>query len=289
MSLLELFVEVDDFHKRFEVEVAKQQLPGKKHGPAASLSAREIMTIMIHFHQVGYRNFKHYYLNHVCSQLRAEFPRLVSYNRFVELRAGVLLPLIAYLQSRYGACTGISFVDSTAIAVCHNRRIARHKVFKNLAARGKTSIDWFFGFKLHLIVSDQGELLSVYLTPGNVDDRSPLPEMTKTLFGKLLGERGYVSQALFEQLFERGLELITSLRKGMKNCLMKFEDKLLLRKRYIIETINDQLKNISQIEHTRHRKPANFAVNLIAGLIAYTLQPKKPSLTLAGLVLPEVL
>lgn len=287
MSLLELFVKVDDFCQAFEVEIGKQQLPGKgKRGPASSLSASEIMTLLIDFHQEGYRTFKDYYLNNVCQHLRKEFPGLVSYNRFVELMPGVLLPLIAYLKSNYGECTGISFVDSTAIAVCHNRRIRRHKVFKEFAARGKTSIDWFYGFKLHLIVNDQGELLAVFLTPGNVDDRDPLLHMTQDLFGRLFGDRGYVSQALFEQLFEQGLELITAIRKNMKNALMKLEDKLLLRKRYIIETINDQLKNISQIEHTRHRKPANFAVNLIAGLIAYTLQPKKPSLNLGALALP---
>ena len=150
-------------------------------------------------------------------------------------------------------------------------------------------MDWFFGFKLHLIVSDQGELLAAFLTPGNTDDREPLPQITQDLFGKLFGDRGYISQKLFEQLFAQGLELITSIRKTMKNSLMKLQDKLLLRKRYIIETINDQLKNISQIEHTRHRKPANFAVNLIAGLIAYTFQPKKPSLKFDALALPVAL
>ena len=139
---------------------------------------------------------------------------------------------------------------------------------------------WFYGFKLHLIVNDLGELMAVHLTPGNVDDRRPLRGMTEDLFGKLFGDKGYLSQALFETLFERGLELITSLRKNMKGHLMLLSDKLLLRKRFIIETITDQLKNISQIEHTRHRSPANFAVNLLAGLIAYTHQPKKPSLRL---------
>jgi len=139
---------------------------------------------------------------------------------------------------------------------------------------------WFYGFKLHLIVNEQGELLAVQLTPGNVDDRKPLAEMSKNLFGKLFGDKGYLSQALFEALYERGLELITSLRKGMKPQLMRLTDRLLLRKRFIIETITDQLKNVSQIEHTRHRSPTNFAVNLIAGLIAYTHQPKKPAIRL---------
>ena len=278
MSLLELFCEVDDFCQEFEKWLSEKQLMSRKPGPKQRLSPSEIMTIVINFHQEGYRDFKHYYLNHVCGHLQTEFPGLVSYNRFVELMHTVLLPLCAYLKTRFGECTGIAFVDSTPLAVCHNRRIDRHKVFADLAARGKTTMGWFYGFKLHLIVNDKGELLAVHLTAGNVDDRKPLDVMSQDLFGKLFGDKGYISQTLFERLFQRGLELITNVRKNMKGSLMKFEDKLLLRKRFIIETINDQLKNISQIEHTRHRKPANFAVNLIAGLIAYTHQSKKPSI-----------
>ena len=292
MSLLGLFVEVDDFYQKFEGWAARQQLPGKaKRGPKPSLSVSEVMTLVINFHQQGYRDFKHYYQKHVCKHLTAEFPGLVSYGRFVELMKGVLLPLCAYLQRRFGGCTGIAFVDSTPLAVCHNRRINRNKVFKDLAARGKTSMGWFYGFKLHLIVNEQGELLVVRLTPGNVDDRKPLEEMSQDLFGKLFGDKGYLSKAMSAKLSERGLKLITSLRKNMEARLMPLADQLLLRKRFIIETINDQLKNISQIEHTRHRSPTNFAVNLIAGLIAYTLQPKKPSIRLpeALLQLPALI
>ncbi len=214
------------------------------------------------------------------THLRSAFPDLVSYNRFVELTPTVIIPLLAYLQQCRGTGSGIGFVDATTIKVCHNKRIARHKVFAGLAARGKTSMGWFYGFKLHLIVNDQGEVLAFYLTPNNVDDRKPVPEMTKTLFGKLFGDKGYISQQLFEQLFAQGLELITPIRKNMKNRLMVLTDKLLLRKRAIIETINDQLKNISQIEHTRHRSVANFLLNLFCGLIAYCHQGKKPSLNL---------
>jgi transposase len=281
MSLLELFVDIDDFCQRFEQWAAQQQLPGKvKRGPAPWLSASEMMTIVVHFHQAGYRDFKHYYQKHVCEHLTSEFPKLVSYHRFLELLPSVMLVLCAYLHHRFGSCTGIAFVDSTPIAVCHNRRISRHRVFKDLAARGKSTMGWFFGFKLHLIVNELGELLAVHLTPGNTDDRRPLTDMSQNLFGKLFADKGYLSQALFETLFNRGVELITSLRKNMKGQLMRLSDRLLLRKRFLIETITDQLKNVSQIEHTRHRSPANFAVNLLAGLIAYTHQPKKPSLRL---------
>ena len=213
-------------------------------------------------------------------ELSEEFPNLVSYGRFVQLIPCVLARLGAYLFTCLGACTGISFVDSTRMAVCDNRRIRQHKVFAGLAARGKTAMGWFFGFKLHLVVNDRGDLLGWCLTSGNRHDVKVLPKLVKRLFGKLFGDKGYLSQALFEQLLEQGVQLITKLKSNMKNRLMPLADKLLLRKPAICETINDQLKNISQIEHTRHRSPINFLVNLICGLIAYAHQPKKPSLHL---------
>ena len=282
MSLLETFCSVDDFCQEFE-PVWEQRL--LEHGlrrrrRKSRLSLSEVMTIIIHFHQSGYRNFKTYYVNYVQRYLQAEFPGLVSYSRFVRLMSRAFVPLTIYLLTQRGQCTGVSFIDSTPIRVCHNRRIKRHKVFAGLAARGKTSMGWFYGFKLHLIVNEHGEILAFQLTPGNVDDRKPVPILTKDLFGKLFADKGYISKDLFAELWERQLQLITGIRKNMKNHLMPWADKLLLRKRSIIETINDQLKNISQIEHSRHRSFTNFLVNLVAGLIAYTLQPKKPSLHL---------
>lgn len=282
MSLVELFCDVDDFCQLYERTPQRQLGSGSaKRGPKPQLVLSEVMTIVIHFHQSHYRDFKAYYCQHVLVHLRSEFPDLVSYTRFVELIPSTLTPLLLYLQRRLGQVTGVAFIDSTALPVCHNRRIARHKVFNGLAARGKTSLGWFYGFKLHLIINECGELLTFHLTPGNVDDRQPVPTMTRQLWGKLVGDKGYLSQALFEALYERGLQLITPLRKNMANRLMPLWDKLLTRKRALIETVNDQLKNISQIAHTRHRSPTNFVVNLLAGLIAYTHQPKKPSLNLS--------
>jgi Transposase DDE domain len=164
--------------------------------------------------------------------------------------------------------------------VCDPKRISGQRVFAVGARRGKTSMGWCFGFKLHLAVNDRGERLSCCLTPGNIDDRTPVPGMVKRLRGKLFGDRGYISAPLTQLLFEQGLHLITRLRKNMKNQLMPLSDKLLLRKRAIIESIIDQLKNISQIEHSRHRSPVNFVVHLVAGLLAYSHQDKKPGLHL---------
>ena len=283
MIILDLFCDVDDFCLEFAQSGLNRQLaqPGAKRGPKSTLVLSEIMTIIIHFHQSHYRDFKAYYTQHVLVHLRAEFPNLVSYPRFVELMPTALLPLCVYLNSRLAVSRGLAFIDSTPLPVCHNKRIARHKVFADLAARGKTSMGWFYGFKLHLVVDDQGGILAFYLSPGNVNDRQPVPRLARKLWGKLVGDKGYLSQALFEQLFAQGVQLITPIRKNMHNRLMPLMDKLLARKRSIIETINDQLKNISQIAHTRHRSPTNFLVNLVAGLIAYTHQPKKPSLHLS--------
>jgi hypothetical protein len=282
MSLLELYCHVDDFWLRFAPEWERELLDTgvKQRRRAGQLCASEIMTIMIYFHQMRYRDFKTYYTQFVQVYLRSEFPKRVSYTRFVELIPSVLVPLCAYLQSCYGECTGISFIDSTPVTVCHNRRIGRHRVFAQVAQRGKNSVGWFFGFKLHLIVNDRGELLACRLTAGNVDDRRPVPQLIKRLWGKLFGDKGYLSQPLTQQLRQRGITLITNLKSNMKNRLILLSDKLLLRKRSILETITDQLKNISQIEHTRHRRLANFMVNLVAGLIAYCHQPKKPALAL---------
>jgi hypothetical protein len=286
-SLLELFCDVDDFCQQF-VPVWRSKLIASgeiQRQRERSLSISEIMTILIHFHQSHYRDFKAYYTDYVLERLKPEFPGLVSYNRFVEMIPSVLMPLCVYLRQRcMGTCTGISFLDSTSLKVCKNQRIHAHKVFAGLAERGKTSTGWFYGFKLHLIFNDRGELLNMMLTPGNVDDRKPVPRLVRVLFGKLFADKGYISQQLFQELLRTfNVQLITGVRSNMKNSLMPLIDKLLLRKRAIIETIIDQLKNISQIEHSRHRSPINFLVNLVCGLIAYCRQPKKPSLGLGTL------
>lgn len=282
MDILPVFCDMDDFCLLFEPLWNQRLLESgqRLRQRPATLSLSEVMTIIVLFHSSGYRDFKTFYTQHVIKHLTGAFPKLVSYNRFVELMPAALVPLGGYLQTRFGQCSRISFIDSTSLAVCHNRRIAQHKVFREYARRGKTSVDWFYGFKLHLVINDCGELLGMRLTPGNVDDRKPVPELVKGLFGKLFGDRGYISAPLFVALFDQNLQLITKLKTTMKNKLIPMFDKLMLRKRAIVESVFDQLKNISQIEYTRHRSVANFFVNLLGGLIAYTFRAKKPSLNI---------
>jgi hypothetical protein len=282
MNILPVFCDIDDFCLFFEPRWQQHLLASstRQRNRRSALCLSEVMTIITLFHCSGYRNFKDYYQQHVLKHMFWAFPRLVSYNRFVELMPATVFPLCAYLRSRLGACSGISFVDSTTLKVCHNRRIHSHKVFARSAQRGKNSVDWFYDFKLHLVINDCGELLNLKLTPGNVDDRAPVPQMVKQMSGKLFADKDYISRTLFALLFEQKLQLMTKLKTTMKNKLLPMFDKIMLRKRAVIKAVNDQLKNISQIEHTRHRSPVNFFVNLIAGLIAYTFREKKPSLNI---------
>ena len=282
MDIVALFCDLDDFCRWFEPRwrVRLLSAPGNHRQRTSGLALSEMLTLLVAFHDSDYRTFKHFYLEHVCQHWQQEFPHLPSYTRLVESIPSTLVPLSAYLASRLRATHGIAFIDSLSLRVCHNRRIASHKVFAGLAQRGKTSVDWFYGFKLHFVVNDSGDLLALRFTPGNVDDRAPVPTLTEDVWGKLFGDRGYISQALFEQLWEHGLQLITKLKQRMKNKLMPLLDKLLLRKRALIESIGEQLKHVCQIEHTRHRSANNGFANMLAALVAYTWQEHRPSLHL---------
>lgn len=287
-KITEIFITVDDFCNEFDSQINKLKMRAlgndkKRRNRKSRMSDSEIITILIGFHLGAHRTFKHYYQEVVCDHWQDLFPTPLSYNRFIEIKQRSFVVLALFLKKKcLGKCTGISFIDSTIIRVCLNQRIHNHKVFKGLAARGKSSMGWFYGFKLHLVCNEKGELLSFYLTKGNVDDRNPrhIKKMTEQLFGKLFGDKGYLSRALWEMLFEDGIQLFTKLRKNMKNHIMTMKDKILLRKRAIIETINDELKNHCQIEHSRHRSVNNFIMNILGGLTAYCFFPKKPSLNI---------
>lgn len=282
MELVSLFYLVDEFCKGFEPQWQAHLLGSGavQRVRPCSLSLSEVLTIVIHFHQSNHKTFKQYYTDYVRVYLGADFPELVSYGRFVELMSSASMPLHILLLSLLGSPSLANFIDSTKVVVCDNHRIRRNKVFRGIAARGKSSMGWVYGFKLHLVVNERGELTSFLLTPGNVADNNVElgTKLCTRLHGKLYGDRGYISADLFLALWSQGVQLVTGIRKNMKNRLLPLWDKLMLRKRNLIETINDQLKNSNQIEHTRHRSPRNFLTNLLAGLVAYQLQPKKPSL-----------
>lgn len=284
-KITEIFYLVNEFCKEYsqtqENHILVEDTGKKRRIRKFKMSDSEVITIMILFHQKSYRNLKHFYINHIQKYMTNEFPETVSYNRFVELQQKSLMPMAVFLQLFcLGKCTGVSFIDSPPIRVCHIKRERQHKVFKNLAQKGQCSMGWFYGFKLHIVINDKGEILDFLFTQGNIDDRAPLKDKNfhHKIFGKIFGDKGYISKTLFEELFIDGIHLVTKVRKNMKNSLMLLQDRILLKKRAIIETVNDELKNICKIEHTRHRNFNNFLTNLLSGLIAYHFMPKKPSL-----------
>ena len=255
----------------------KETLP-ETRGHPRKLHPSEVMTILIAFHQSGYRTFKHFYQRHVCVYYRAEFPNLVSYSRFVQLKKEVLTVLTFYLSAHLGTCSGISFVDSTRLRVCDNKRISSHRVFAKEAGCSKTSMGWFCGFKLHLVINDIGEILDVELTSGNTDDRRPLPKFAEGLHGSLYADKGYISKDIREILRAEGVNLVYKVRKNMDPLDLSVSDEVLLKKRMLIESVIRVLKTQTQVEHTRHRNYVNFQVNVVSALIAYQLLEQKPSL-----------
>jgi hypothetical protein len=286
-KIIEIFCKIDDFMLEYDIAVAQAGISTnethKRRNRKFTMSESEVMTIMILFHLKSYRNLKHFYANHICKHMQDFFPKCVSYNRFVELQKRVVQPLAVYLKMRgLGKCTGISFIDSTPLKVSHIKREKQHKVFEGIAEKSFGTMGWYYGFKLHLIANDKGEIVDFLFTKANVDDRQPLKDKTfhEKIFGKIFGDKGYLGQDLFDKLFIDGIHPVTKVRKNMKLKKMEFIDRVILRKRAVIESINDVLKNICYIEHSRHRSFTNFMGNLVAGLTAYSFLDSKPSVNI---------
>ena len=274
-----LFYFVDNFCKGFEPWYKRQLISDgrMKRNRNCHLSLSEALTLLIAYHQSGMSCFKYFYF-HFFSLHQKLFPGLVHYSRFVKLIKRAFPALACLLKSLEGEVTEYLFIDSTPMAVCHNLRERKHKTFRGLAAKGKTSTGWFFGMKIHMIFNTKGEIIRLVITPGNVNDKKPVPHMVNGLTGKLIGDKGYLSKRLFQELFTKGLTFITKIKKNMKNCLMDMTDKLMLMRRSFVETIFSSMKSLNTLIHHRHRCPINAFAHLFAGLINYQLRPDKPSL-----------
>ena len=271
-----LFVCLDDFAKTFEDWERERLIPnGRKRRRAGKLTLGEMLFIMVLFHLSPFKDFKHFWVHGVEQKYRDCFGDLPSYGRFVALMPRLFAPFCVLIHSLSGEQTGIYIADSTKLAICANPRISRNRIFKGLAARGHSTMGWFFGFKLHVVMNHKGELMAVKITPGNTDDRAPLEKMVAGLEGKLLADKGYISKKLFARLWDQGLHLITGIRRNMKNYLMPILDKVLLRKRFIVETLFDKLKSEMGLEHTRHRSSTNAFVHILSCLVAYALGKTK--------------
>jgi hypothetical protein len=284
-NIIEIFYYTDEFCKEFEKQFSHKLLStGKnKRLRAMRMTLSEVMTIAIYFHHSGYKTVKDYYLKGN-KELLYYFPNLVSYSRFIELRQQITAPLFIFLQiSRLGACTGISYIDSFKLEACHIKRSSSHKTFRGLARKDMTSMGWFYGFKVHCAINHRGEILGVHITPGNVSDANAkaVLTVTKNISGKLFGDKGYLGASLFQKLFLKGITLFTKVRANMKSKLIHITDKILLKKRPVIESVFDILKEHLSMEHTRHRSISAFFSHIASAFIAYSFKPKKPSIRLS--------
>ena len=280
LSITALYCCLADFAETFEDWERHRLIPtARKRRRAGKLALGEMLFIMVLFHLSPFKDFKHFWVHGVEQKYRDCFGDLPSYARFVALMPRLFAPFCVLIHSLSGEETGIYIADSTKLAVCANPRISRNRTFKGLAARGHSTMGWFFGFKLHVVMNHKGELMAIKITPGNTDDRAPLEDMVADLEGKVLADKGYISKKLFARLWGKGLHLITGIRRNMKNYLMPILDKLLLRKRFIVETLFDKLKSEMGLEHTRHRSPTNAFVHILSCLVAYVLGKTKIRMT----------
>jgi len=264
---------VDNFCKIYNEWEKEKLLPSTKiRHRVGNLSLAELLTIVLYFYLSPCKDFKNYYLYFLSAKYSSYF-KLVSYSRIIQLWPSLVLPLVILFQQLKGEETGIYFIDSTKLQICHNKRTSSNRVFGIIAKIGKSSYGWFkfMGFKLHLIINNKGEIMAIKITKGNRSDLSAVSSLTKGLQGKLFGDKGYISKDLFGKLYARDLRLFTGIRKDMKNYLLELEDKILLRKRTLIESVFNVLKNRMGLEHTRHRSPLNFLTHILACVASYTI------------------
>jgi len=276
LKLIEIFVQADDFLKIF-AQTAQYRLLG--HASWRSrMSRSEVMAILVYYHYAGFRCFKWYYQNVVQITLSSYFPESCSYEQFVKLMPKVGMELFVWLCFDHLAPpTEANYIDSKPLKVCHIKREKQHRVFKNLARKGKSSMGWFFGFKLHLIINQYGQLVRFQLTTGNVADNNHdlLRRLLQDIDQVVYGDKGYLTK-ISEELQKRGNHLITKLKKKMKPKKRTPKEAYYLKKRGLIESVFEQLVHQMDVEHSRHRSPKNFVCNLWSGLIAYALKPHKP-------------
>jgi len=262
---------VDNFCQIFNEWQKEKLLPSNKiRNRVSHLSLAELLTIVLYFYLSPCKDFKNYYLYFLPAKCPGYF-KLLSYPRIIQLWPSLILPLVILMHQLKGEQTGIYFIDSTKLQICHNKRASSNKVFGKKARMGKSSYGWFMGYKLHLIINNKGEIMSIKITKGNTSDLSCTVALTQGLQGKLFGDKGYISKSLFDKLYARNIRLFTGIRRDMKNHLLEIEDKILLRKRTLIESVFNVLKNRMNLEHTRHRSPLNFLVHLLACLVSYAI------------------
>ncbi len=286
--LLRIFVETDDLYKDY-ISWAVEHKAGRLLLPrrALKLSAAEVATIVVSYHLSGYKCFEYYYKEDILGPYLHCFPTAPSYKRFVSviIRVLPLLLLLLLYKCSQSLRTGHYFIDSKKLEVCHLRREKDHKVFEHFASKGKSSTGWFFGLKLHLVINHLGQIASFGITPGNVADNNHgvLAHLLSGLKGRCGGDRGYQS-TLFSAFLEQGLHLLVRPKKSMKAKALPAlpKDLHFLKQRAVIESVNDILASVCDVEHSRHHNPWHGLANVLGALIAYQYLPTKPHVFIPG-------
>lgn len=283
--LTEIYCDVDDFCKaqRSIIARALHHCGAYKKNHPSQLTLSELMTILIYYHLSPYKNLKAYYTRHVCTDLKRDFPDLVSYDRFVALIPRTLIPLMLYLadRCRRSLRTGIYYIDSTPLAACHPKRAHQHRTLKGFASWGKTSVGWFFGLKMHLLINHLGQVIHVRITDGSTHDANPkvLFHLTNDLVGWVFGDKGYLlnsEKQAFVQ-YEGRVFFAAKPRQSMPASDLPLAAKRWAKKRGLIETVIGQSKQACNLEHSRHRSVSNSFVNVYAALVAYSFYERKPT------------
>lgn len=279
--IITVYYLVNNFCKIYLEWEQNKLLPSdRKRQRQGNLSLCELLTVILYFYLSPCKDFKNYYLYYLSFKYKGYFA-LPSYSRIIQLWPRIILPLVLIMQLLKGENSGIYFIDSTKLSICHNKRTGSNRVFGRLARIGMSSYGWFMGYKLHLVINNKGEIMVIKITKAHNSDLVAVDSITKGLQGKLFGDKAYISKDLFAKLYARDLRLFTGIRKDMKNHLLELEDKINLRKRSLIESVFNVLKNSMNLEHSRHRSPINFLVHILACITAYAIG--KSSLNLNNL------
>ena len=282
LQVIALCLFLNDFCKVVNESIIAKTKEKRRVTRKSRKDEAEIMTILLLWNQSSCINFKKFYTEYLDILYPNLFVKL-SYGRFIENKKKALIYL-DYLLKFFMLNleqTGIYYIDSTSLKVCKSKRISSHKTFKGISKTGKTSIGWFHGFKLRMVINQKGEIMNIAFTSGNINDRAPLKNILNHLKGLVFGDKGYLGNDLFQDFFcNNNIKIITPIKKGMKNILIDAMEKALLRKRSVIESVFNILKTHLGIEHSRHRSPINFIIHLLSTLIAYFLIPQKSSITM---------
>ena len=266
--LILIYSFVDDFIKSITQDL--QYAPPTK---TFNLTIAELVSLAIFRYLMGFKTWKEFY-KFIKTYHQQDFPNLPKYGNF--LRAMNRLSFFAYFMQQgflnfFKKITkrrDIKFVDSTKLKVCRNKREFTHQVCKNIARKGKSSIGWFYGFKLHIICNELMQILEFTITPGNTDDREGLEMIWNDIFGMIIADAGYIGKKRQEKAFNLGKRLLTAVKANMKK-MMTFMQHILLKLRQRVETVYSVLKLRLGIETTLPRSPLGYFAHYIWCILAY--------------------